>query len=619
MTRKQKKVLIRIICAAILLCAASLCSLRLVAFVLFASAYLVVGYDVLLKAIRGIASLQPFDENFLMTAATVGAVLLGEYAEATAVMLFYQTGELFQSVAVGKSRRSIGALMDLRPDVANVPDGNGGLTAVSPEEVALGDTVVVLPGEKIPLDGIVEEGSSSVNTAALTGESVPRSVRVGSEVQSGCVNLSGVIKVRVTKLFEESTASKILELVENASSRKSSSERFITRFARYYTPIVCLCALLLSVVPPIISILLGGAGIWGTWIYRGLSFLVISCPCALVISIPLAFFAAIGGASRAGILVKGSSYLETLSSVRCIAMDKTGTLTEGVFRVTAVHPWGKITEQELIEYAASAEKSSLHPIAKSLVAAVPYLGERDVKNVREEAGKGIISTVDGQEVAVGSASLMENLGIKAVAYGGGTEVFVAVNGEFFGSIVISDVVKNDARNSVEAMKNAGADRVVMLTGDGESAAVRVRDEVGIDEAYWQLLPDGKVAALEELMNKGSGAVAFVGDGINDAPVIRRADVGIAMGGLGSDAAIEAADVVIMDDDIGKIARAMEISKKCIGIVRFNIVFAVEVKIICLLLGAMGYAGMWAAIFADVGVMVLAVLNSLRAMKIKKEK
>ncbi|MBQ7011866.1 MAG: cadmium-translocating P-type ATPase [Clostridia bacterium] len=617
MTRKQKKILIRIICAVLLLVTAFTVNGGVASLVLFLAAYLVIGYDILIKAVRGIASFQPFDENFLMAVATVGALCLGENAEAAAVMLFYQIGELFQSIALGKSRRSIGALMDLRPDSANVPDGNGGYTAVSPEDVGVGDTVIVLPGERIPLDGVVILGDSAVNTSALTGESVPRSVRAGHAVQSGCVNMTGVIHVRVTKPYGESTASKILDLVENASARKSRSERFITKFARYYTPAVCVAAVALAVFPPLLGIVFHGTGAWSTWIYRGLSFLVISCPCALVISIPLTFFAGIGGAGREGILVKGANYLEALAGVECVVLDKTGTLTEGVFRVTEVYS-ECLESAELIEYAALAESGSVHPIAKSLRAAAPDGLNGRVENIRETAGKGVCATVNGKSVSVGNAALMAELGIKVTAHGGGTEVFVSVDGVLGGSIVISDVLKPNAAKAVKAMKKAGVRRVAVLTGDGEAAARAVADTVGVDSVKWGLLPDGKVAALEELMDGGKGRTAFAGDGINDAPVIRRADVGIAMGGLGSDAAIEAADVVIMDDDPARIARAILIAKKCMSIVYQNIIFAIGIKLGCMLLGAVGIADMWYAIFADVGVMVLAVLNAVRAMKIKEK-
>ncbi len=613
MSRKQRKALIRIICTSALLCAAFFVPKGIISYVLFGAAYLVIGYDILISAVRGIFAGQAFDENFLMATATVGAIALGEYAEAVAVMLFYQIGELFQSIALGKSRRSIGELMDLRPDSANITDEKGELRGVPPEQIKVGDVVTVRPGEKIPLDGVVIAGASSLDTSALTGESVPRSVYAGMTVQSGCVNLNGVITVRVTAPYGESTASKILELVENAAARKSRSEKFITKFARYYTPAVCAAALLLAVLPPVAGIMLRDGGRWSLWIYRALSFLVISCPCALVISIPLTFFAAIGGAGRKGILIKGSDYLEKLAGVKCVVFDKTGTLTEGVFEVAEVKPV-KITESELLRYAALAESGSTHPIALSLKKAYGKETASAATEITEQAGRGVIATVDGKRIAVGNGKLMYELGVKNCAKGTGTEVFVAAEGEYLGSIVISDRVKKSAAGLARELKHNGVYRVAMLTGDRKDEAERTGRELSLDEVKYELLPGDKVSALENIMEKARGYTAFVGDGINDAPVIRRADVGIAMGALGSDAAIEAADAVIMDDDPRKTVTAVKLAKKAMSIVYQNIVFAIGIKALCLVLGAFGITNIWAAIFADVGVMVLAVLNALRAMR-----
>ena len=594
---------------------------------LYLADYGIIGYDILRKAWKGIRNHQVFDECFLMAVATVGAFALallqrsGDYTEAIAVMLFYQVGEWFQSYAVGKSRRNISDLMDIRPDYANV-EQDGALEQVDPDTVAVGTVIVVQPGEKIPIDGTVTDGSSTLNTAALTGESLPREVTVGDAVISGCINMTGVLKIQTTKEFGESTVSKILDLVENASSRKSKSEHFISKFARVYTPVVCYAALALAVVPPLVRMLvLGLPADWGTWVYRALTFLVISCPCALVISIPLSFFAGIGGASKEGILIKGSNYLETLSQTKIVVFDKTGTLTQGVFEVDAIHH-SNLERAELLEYAALAESASSHPISKSLQRAYGKEIDRSwVQNIQERSGNGILATVDGVDVAVGNDRLMADLGIAYIpCHSAGTIIHVAIAGAYAGHIVISDVIKPHSREAIQALKAAGVRKTVMLTGDAASVANQVSGELGLDQVYSQLLPAGKVEKVEELLARSgpdSGKLAFVGDGINDAPVLGRADIGIAMGAMGSDAAIEAADVVLMDDDPLKIAKAIKLSKKCMGIVYQNIVFAIGVKVLCLALGALGIANMWLAIFADVGVMILAVLNAIRALFVRK--
>lgn len=629
MTKKQKKVLYRIIIATVLVTGLHFVPAKgPLQLVLYLIPYVIIGYDILRKAALGIVHGEVFDENFLMAVATVGAILLGEYAEGTAVMLFYQIGELFQSVAVGKSRKNISALMDIRPDYANVEGEDGSLEQVDPDEVAVGTVIVVRPGEKIPIDGCVVEGSSTLNTSALTGESLPREASEGSQVISGCVNISGLLKIRTTKEFGESTVSKILDLVENSSMKKSRSENFITKFARYYTPAVCYGALALAVLPPVVNMLLGNPAAWGSWIIRALTFLVISCPCALVISIPLSFFGGIGGASSCGILVKGSNYLETLSKTRYVVFDKTGTLTKGVFQVTDICPgkeWGgdeAETERKLLEYAAYAESYSSHPISKSLRDAYgqPVDNSR-VSGVEEIGGHGVRAKVDGHEVAAGNAKLMKRLGLKhEEPEKTGTVVYVAVDGAYAGYLLIADVPKEQAAEAVAGLKAVGVKRTVMLTGDSKRVAEAVAAELGIDEVRSELLPADKVTEVERLLQeKGHGEVlAFVGDGINDAPVLSRADIGIAMGALGSDAAIEAADIVLMDDNPGKIALAIRISRKCIRIVYENIVFALGVKAVCLVLGAFGIANMWMAIFADVGVMVLAVLNAVRCLRIRKK-
>ena len=622
MTKKQKKMLVRIIITAVMLAALYVIPvtgwLRLA---LYLAAYAVIGYDILRKAGRGILNGRVFDENFLMAVATVGAFALaiyeksGDYNEAIAVMLFYQIGELFQSYAVGKSRKNISALMDIRPDYANI-EQNGQLVRVDPDEVAVGTVIVVQPGEKIPLDGIVAEGSSTLNTSALTGESLPRDAHQGDEVISGCINMTGVLKIRTTKVFGESTVSKILELVENSSSRKSRSEDFIAKFARIYTPVVCYSALALAVLPPVIRLAGGMDGQWEQWVYRALTFLVTSCPCALVVSIPLSFFAGIGGASKEGILIKGSNYLETLSQVKCVVFDKTGTLTRGVFEVTAVHH-SEMDEAKLLEYAALAECASSHPISKSLQRAYGKPIDRSrVTDVQERSGHGVTAKVDGVSVAAGNSKLMEQLGIpyhdcRSV----GTIIHMAVDGRYAGHIVISDVVKPHAKEAIAALHKAGVEKTVMLTGDVKKVADAVASELGVDEVHSDLLPADKVGKVEELLRQQHGKLAFVGDGINDAPVLGRADIGIAMGAMGSDAAIEAADIVLMDDEPMQIAKAIKISRKCIGIVYQNIVFALVIKFACLVLVAVGLADMWAAIFADVGVMVLAVLNAIRALRV----
>ncbi len=626
MTKKQKKMLLRILSTAVLLAALHFLPvegwLRLGAYLL---TYLVIGYDILRKAGRGILNGQVFDENFLMAVATVGAFALaiyersGDYNEAIAVMLFYQIGELFQSYAVGKSRRNISALMDIRPDYANV-ERDGQLVQVDPDEVAIGTVIVVQPGEKVPIDGVVTEGSSTLNTAALTGESLPRDAKEGDEVISGCINMTGVLKIRTTKAFGESTVSKILELVESSSSRKSRSEDFIAKFARIYTPVVCYSALALAVVPPLIRLAGGMDGQWEQWVYRALTFLVTSCPCALVVSIPLSFFAGIGGASHEGILIKGSNYLETLSQVRTVVFDKTGTLTKGVFEVTAVHH-SDMDEKKLLEYAALAECASSHPISKSLQRAYGRPIDRSrVTDIQESSGHGVTAVVDGHTVAAGNGKLMERLGVAYHdCHSVGTIIHMAVDGQYAGHIVISDVVKPTAKAAIDALHRAGVEKTVMLTGDGKKVADAVAAELGVDEVHSELLPADKVAQVEALLSRqrGKAKLAFVGDGINDAPVLGRADIGIAMGAMGSDAAIEAADIVLMDDEPLQIAKAIRISRKCIGIVYQNIVFALAVKFACLVLVAVGAADMWAAIFADVGVMVLAVLNAIRALRVKK--
>ena len=626
MNRKQKTMLGRILTAAALLIALHFVPadgwLR---FGLYLVPYLIIGYDILLKAVRGIRNRQVFDENFLMAVATVGAIALalyedsGDYTEAIAVMLFYQVGEWFQSYAVGRSRRNISQLMDIRPDYANV-ERDGRLEQVDPDEVSIGTVIVVQPGEKVPIDGIVEEGFSTLNTAALTGESLPRDVKEGDEIISGCINLTGLLKVRTTKEFGESTVSRILDLVENASSRKSRSEAFISKFARVYTPAVCGSAVVLAILPPLVRMAgLDLAPDWEVWIYRALTFLVASCPCALVISIPLSFFAGIGGASSAGVLVKGSNYLETLSRTKIVVFDKTGTLTQGVFEVSGIHH-SELENEKLIEYAALAESASSHPISRSLQKAYGREIDRSrVSDVQEISGNGVIARVDGIEVAAGNGKLMDRLGISCIpCHSVGTIIHIAIGGQYAGHIVISDLVKPRAGEAVQALRAAGVRRTVMLTGDTEAVARQVAGELGIDQVYSELLPAGKVEKVEELLKQkpDKAALAFVGDGINDAPVLSRADIGIAMGAMGSDAAIEAADVVLMDDDPMKIAKAIKISRKCLAIVYQNIVFAIGIKLACLALVALGLANMWLAIFADVGVMVLAVLNAVRALFVK---
>lgn len=625
MSKKQKKALVRIVIAAALTAALLLLPLDpekfgLLRLGLFLIPYLIVGYDILKKAGKGILNRQVFDENFLMAVATVGAIALGEYTEGVAVMLFYQIGELFQSIAVGKSRKNISAMMDIRPDYANIGE-NGALKRVDPDEVAVGTLIVVQPGEKVPIDGIVEEGSSALDTAALTGESLPREIAAGGEVISGCVNLSGVLKIRTTKEFGESTVSKILDLVENASSKKSRSEQFISRFARVYTPLVCAGALALVVLVPLARMLfLGLSPMWGDWVYRALTFLVISCPCALVISIPLSFFAGIGGAGKAGVLIKGSNYLEALSKTKTVVFDKTGTLTRGVFEVSGIHH-SPLSEEQMLEIAAAIESFSSHPISRSLQKAFGKEIDRSrVTEMNEIGGEGVTAKVDGVFTAAGNAKLMKRLGIEYRECGHvGTVVHIAYDGRYAGHILISDFLKPTAGKAVEALKKSGVSRLVMLTGDARKTAERVAGELGIAEVYAELLPADKVERVEALLaeKRGKERLAFVGDGINDAPVLSRADIGIAMGALGSDAAIEAADVVLMDDDPLKIAKAIRISSKCLRIVYENIFFAIGVKLICLILGALGIANMWLAIFADVGVMVLAILNAIRALFVKK--
>ena len=620
MNKKQKKVLLRIIIAAVLMLIFVITEPQgWLGFVLFLIAYLTIGYDILIKACKGIRNKQPFDENFLMAVATLGAMGLGDYKEAAAVMLFYQTGELFQSIAVGRSRRNISQLMDIRPDYANIENADGELEQVDPDEVAIGSIIVVKPGEKIPIDGTIVEGSTTLDTAALTGESVPRDAKCGDEALSGCINLSGVIKIKTSREFGESTVSKILDLVENASSKKSKSEAFITRFARVYTPAVCAGALALAIIPPVVSLAMGNPSAWDVWLYRALTFLVISCPCALVISIPLTFFAGIGGASNAGVLVKGSNYLEGLSEVRNVVFDKTGTLTRGVFEVSGVYN-NTVDEAVLLEYAAYAECYSDHPISKSLKAAYgkPVDPER-VADVHEISGNGVTAVFDGKSVAAGNTRLMSSLGIEVPPCNEpGTLVHVAVNGTYCGVILISDKLKDGAKDAIAALKQSGIKKTVILTGDAKRIADATAAELGIDEVYSELLPAGKVSKVEELLGGlgGKEKLAFVGDGINDAPVLSRADIGIAMGALGSDAAIEAADIVLMDDDPRKISKAIRISRKALRIVHENICFAIGVKVICLVLVAVGIANMWFGIFADVGVMVIAVLNAIRALNVK---
>lgn len=626
MNKKQKKVLVRIIIAAILMIGLKFVPVEgILRFILYMVPYFIIGYDILRKAFKGIKNKQVFDENFLMAVATIGAIAValyenGDYTEAIAVMLFYQIGELFQSYAVGRSRRNISELMDIRPDYANI-EVDGSLEQVDPDEVEIGTVIVVQPGEKIPIDGIIEVGSSTLNTSALTGESLPREAAVGDEVISGCINMTGLLKIRTTKEFGESTVSKILDLVENSSSKKSKSENFISKFAKYYTPAVCYSALALAVLPPVIRMaVMGLTAEWGVWIYRALTFLVISCPCALVISIPLSFFAGIGGASNAGILVKGSNYLETLSKTKYVVFDKTGTMTQGVFEVTGVHH-NTMEEEKLLEYAALAESFSSHPISKSLCKAFgDVLDKSRVSDIEEISGHGVTAQIDGRTVAVGNSKLMKKLGVEYTdCHKVGTIVHVAIDGRYEGHIVISDVIKHTSKEAIKALHKAGVEKTIMLTGDARNVAEQVAAELGIDEVYSELLPSDKVEKVEQILaEKGEKEkLAFVGDGINDAPVLRRADIGIAMGALGSDAAIEAADIVLMDDDPLKISMAIKISRKCLRIVYENIYFAIGIKVICLILGALGIANMWAAIFADVGVMVIAVLNAIRALFVKK--
>ena len=625
MTKKQKKMLIRILIAAALLIGFNFLPVTgYVRFILYLIPYLIIGYDILIKAFKGIKNRQPFDESLLMAIATIGAMAIavyddGDYTEAIAVMLFYQIGEWFQSYAVGKSRRNISELMDIRPDYANI-EADGKLEQVDPDEVEVGSVIVVQPGEKVPIDGIIIEGNTVLNTSALTGESLPREAEAGDEVISGCINMTGLLKIKTTKEFGDSTVSKILDLVENASSRKSKSEAFITKFARIYTPAVVYSAIALAILPPLVRMFgLGTAPEWGSWVYRALTFLVISCPCALVISIPLSFFAGIGGASNAGVLVKGSNYLETLSQTKYVVFDKTGTLTQGVFEVNAVHH-NSMDQEKLLEYAALAESASSHPISKSLQRACGKEIDRSrVTEIQELSGNGVTAKVDGIEVAAGNSKLMDRLGVAWIdCHHAGTIIHMAVNGEYAGHIVISDVEKPHAREAVQALKKAGVEKTVMLTGDSRKVAEHVAADLGIDEVHAELLPADKVAKVEELLKKKpeKGRLAFVGDGINDAPVLSRADIGIAMGAMGTDAAIEAADVVLMDDDPLKIAKAIRISRKCLRIVYENIWFAIGIKMICLLLGAVGIANMWLAIFADVGVMIIAVLNAIRALFVK---
>ena len=622
MTKKQKKAMIRIIIAVVLVGLISLLPVKgYIRFALFMIPYLVIGYDILRKAVKGIMNRQVFDENFLMAVATIGAIALGDYTEGVAVMIFYQIGELFQSYAVGKSRRNISELMDIRPDYANVETENGELEQVDPDEVEIGSVIVVQPGEKVPIDGVIIEGKSTLNTSALTGESLPREAEVDDEIVSGCINMTGVLRIKTTKEFGESTVSKILDMVENASSRKSRSENFISKFAHYYTPIVCYCAAALAVLPPLVSILfLHIAPDWGEWIFRALTFLVISCPCALVISIPLSFFAGIGGASRSGVLVKGSNYMETLAQTSCVVFNKTGTLTQGVFAVSSIYPEG-MSEDQLLEYAALAESYSSHPISRSLQKAYGKgIDKNRIADVEEISGNGVKAAIDGKEVSVGNDKLMKKLGVSYKELNEvGTVVYVAVDQIFAGSILISDQPKPTAAAAIKALNKAGIRKTVMLTGDRRNVAEHVAKELGISEYYAELLPADKVSGVEKLLagQRSREKLAFVGDGINDAPVLSRADIGIAMGAMGADAAIEAADIVLMDDDPMKIAKAIKIARKCIRIVYENIYFAIGIKVICLILGALGIANMWAAIFADVGVMVIAVLNAIRALSVKR--
>lgn len=623
MTKKQKKVLYRIIIASVLIVVLRFLPVTgVIKFALYMIPYLTIGYDILRKALKGIRNRQVFDENFLMAIATVGAIALGDYVEGTAVMLFYQIGELFQSYAVGKSRRNISDLMDIRPDYANIEKEDGSLEQVDPDEVEIGSIIVVAPGEKVPIDGIIVEGHSSLNTSALTGESLPREVDAGAEVISGCINLTGVLKIQTTKDFGESTVSKILELVENASSRKSKSENFISKFAKYYTPAVCYGALALALLPPLVLLVMGKTPMWGEWVMRALTFLVISCPCALVISIPLSFFAGIGGASKEGVLIKGSNFMETLADAKYVVFDKTGTMTQGVFEVKDIvlDKNSAVSGEQLLEYAALAESYSSHPISKSLQKAYGKAIAKDrISDIEEISGNGVTAKVDGISVVVGNDKLMTRMSVSSLeASEVGTIVHVAIDGNYAGYIVISDLVKPTSAAAIKALKKSGIKKTVMLTGDRDRVAQSVAKELGIDEVYSELLPADKVDKVEELINQKAekDKLVFVGDGINDAPVLSRADIGIAMGALGSDAAIEAADVVLMDDDPLKISKAISISKKCIRIVYENIYFAIGVKVLCLILGALGIANMWAAIFADVGVMVIAVLNAIRALQTK---
>ena len=621
MNKKQKKMLTRIIIAFVLIAVLSVLPVDgYLEFALYMIPYLVIGYDILIKAFKGIRNKQVFDENFLMAVATIGAIILKDYKEGTAVMLFYQIGELFQSYAVGKSRRNITELMDIRPDYANI-ENDGKLEKVDPDEVEIGSIIVVQPGEKVPLDGVIVEGTTTLNTSALTGESLPRSAKPGDEIISGCINMTGVLKIRTTKEFDESTVSKILELIEESSSRKSRSENFISKFARYYTPAVCYGALALAVLPPIVNlVILHNPAMWSQWIYRALTFLVISCPCALVISIPLSFFAGIGGASNAGVLVKGSNYLETLSETKYVVFDKTGTLTKGVFEVAGVHH-NTMEQSKILEYAALAESFSSHPISRSLKTAYgKEINQNRVTDVEEISGNGVTAKVDGTPVAVGNVKLMKRIGVEAVeCHQVGTVIHVAIDGAYAGHILISDVPKPTSKDAIANLKKNGIKETVMLTGDIDRVAQQVAGELGVDRVYSELLPADKVSKVEELLAKKSEKekLAFVGDGINDAPVLSRADIGIAMGAMGSDAAIEAADVVLMDDDPMKIVKAIRIAKKCMRIVYENIYFAIGIKVICLILGAVGIANMWVAIFADVGVMVLAVLNAIRTLFVKR--
>lgn len=620
MNKKQKKMLIRIIIAFILFIALRVLSLNdFYETILFLITYFIIGYDILKKAINGILNRQVFDENFLMAIATVGAIALGEYSEGTAVMLFYQIGEWFQSYAVGKSRRNISELMDIRPDYANIEDDSGNIVQVDPDEVEIGSTIIVKPGEKIPIDGKIIEGTSSLNTSALTGESLPQEVTTNDEVISGCINITGLLKIKTTKEFGESTVSKILDMVENASSKKSKSENFISKFARYYTPAVCYSALALALIPPIINLLMGNEASWSVWIYRALTFLVISCPCALVISIPLSFFAGIGGASNSGVLVKGSNYLEALAVTKYVVFDKTGTMTQGVFEVIGIHH-STIENDQLLEYATLAESYSTHPISKSLQKAYGKpVDKTRIKDVKEISGHGVIAKIDNITVMAGNDKLMKKFNISYVdCHSIGTIVHIAIDNKYAGHILISDLIKPTAKQAIQELKNIGIKKTIMLTGDISKVANKVATDLNIDQVYSELLPEDKVTKVEELLNqKGNKEkLAFVGDGINDAPVLSRADIGIAMGALGSDAAIEAADIVLMDDDPLKIAKAIKISKKCLKIVYENIYFAIGIKVICLILGAIGIANMWLAIFADVGVMVIAVLNAIRALNVK---